>query len=83
MTHTGEPSARDISGAAGAGIWGLEQGELLGSPGRGTCGGLSPPGIVVQGSFPLLQGQVTLHGGLCKLLCSWLEEKAQEPSADR
>lgn len=36
----------------------------------------SPPGVVVQRSLPLLQGQVPLHRGLCKLLRGWLEQKA-------
>lgn len=62
-------------GTAGDGVFGTVTG-------RGV-GGLSPPGIVVQRSFPLLQGQMPLHRGLCKLLCSWLEQKAQEPSGDR
>lgn len=83
MDYTGQQSSWGTSGAAGPGIWGLGHGEILCGPGTGRCGGLSPPGIVVQGSFPLLQGQVTLHGGFRKLLCSWLEEKAQEPSGDR
>lgn len=73
-SDTGELSAWGTSGAAGVGIWGLGQGEILCGSGMGSCGGLSPPGVVVQGSFPLLQGHVTLHGGLCKLLCSRLEE---------
>lgn len=58
--------------------WGWGFGTLT----RGRVGRLSPPGIVIQRSFPLLQGQVSLHRGLCKLLCSWLEQKAQEPSGD-
>jgi len=45
--------------------------------GMGAGGLHSPPGIVVQRALPLLQGQVPFHGGLCKLLCSWLEQKAQ------
>lgn len=74
LGHFGHCWGRDLGARAGGGF---------GGPWQGRCGGLSPPGIVVQGSFPLLQGQVTLHRGLCKLLCRWLEEKAQQPSGHR